>query len=100
MLSTHRNMKSNDRTRSTPKRRRKAPDTIQSATLVEQTQTGVLGDFMDTDKLAVELDVAPLTLVRWRLQKTGPPVTRLGPRILYRRSSVQAWLAEQERKWA
>jgi hypothetical protein len=66
----------------------------------EQTRPGVLADFMDTDELAADLDVTPLTLVRWRLQKTGPAVTRLGRRILYRRSSVQAWLASQELKWA
>lgn len=61
---------------------------------------GVLADFMDTETLAAELDIAPLTLMRWRQQRIGPPVTRLGRRILYRRSSVQAWLADQELKWA
>jgi hypothetical protein len=60
----------------------------------------VLDDYMDTEQLATELDVVPLTLIRWRLQKTGPPITRLGRRILYRRSSVQAWLAAREQKWA
>jgi len=78
----------------------KESDANQNAVGAEQTRPGVLANFMDTDGLAAELDVTPLTLVRWRLQKTGPPVTRLGRRILYRRSSVQAWLAAQELKWA
>jgi excisionase family DNA binding protein len=61
---------------------------------------GILGGYITTEELAVELNVTPLTVVRWRLQKAGPPITRLGRRILYRRSSVQAWLAAQEQKWA
>jgi CO/xanthine dehydrogenase Mo-binding subunit len=95
-------MKSNDRKRLTRKRRgprQKEPDANQIAG-TEQVRPGVLADFMDTDELAAELNVTPLTLVRWRLQKIGPVVTRLGRRILYRRSSVQAWLAAQEVKWA
>jgi len=75
-------------------------DMNQKAAAEGQSRPGVLADFMDTDELAADLDVTPLTLVRWRLQKTGPPVTRLGRRILYRRSSVQAWLGAQEIKWA
>jgi hypothetical protein len=65
-----------------------------------QARSGVLDDYISTEKLAAELDVAPLTVIRWRLQKQGPPVTRLGRRILYRRASVQAWLAAQEQRWA
>jgi len=100
-------MKSNDSKRSASRRRGQRhqqhdePAANQNAVGAEgQTRPGVLADFMDTDELAADLDVTPLTLVRWRLQKTGPPVTRLGRRILYRRSSVQAWLAAQELKWA
>jgi hypothetical protein len=84
-------MKSNDSKRSAPGR---------PSASAEPTQPGVLAEFMNTDELAADLDVTPLTLVRWRLQKTGPAVTRLGRRILYRRSSVQAWLDRQEQKWA
>jgi predicted DNA-binding transcriptional regulator AlpA len=97
-------MKSNDRKRSAPKRRglrQKEPDANQNTAGAEgQTRIGVLGDFLDTEELALELDVAKPTLVRWRLQKRGPPVTRLGRRILYRRSSVQTWLTAQEQQWA
>lgn len=62
--------------------------------------SGILADYMDTAQLAAELDVTPLTIIRWRLQKQGPPVTHIGRRVLYRRSAVQAWLAAQEQKWA
>jgi hypothetical protein len=60
----------------------------------------VLDDYISTEELAAELDVAPLTVIRWRLQKQGPPVTRVGRRILYRKTGVRAWLAAQEQRWA
>ena len=94
-------MKSNDNKQSARTRRNheKTDMHLSTSDAAEPTRPGVLADFMDTDELAADLDVTPLTLVRWRLQKTGPAVTRLGRRILYRRSSVQAWLADQEIKW-
>jgi Helix-turn-helix domain len=102
LLFNNLDMKSNDSKRSARTRRgaRQKHSDANQIVSVEQTRPGVLADFMDTDELAADLDVTPLTLVRWRLQKTGPAVTRLGRRILYRRSSVQAWLATQEQKWA
>src|SRR5438128_149930 len=36
-------------------------------------------------------------LDRWRRLGEGPPITKLGRRILYRRSSSQAWLRARER---
>ena len=86
MLAKHVGMKSNDSER--------------QQIGAENRRPGLLDDFLSTEELAVELDVTPLTLVRWRMQKTGPPVTRLGRRILYRRSSLQKWLVSQERQWA
>jgi hypothetical protein len=55
---------------------------------------------MTTEQLAAELGVIPLTIVRWRLQKKGPPSTWIGRRLFYRRASVEAWLAAQERPWS
>lgn len=86
MLAKHVGMKSNDSER--------------QQIGAENRRPGLLDDFLSTEELAVELDVTPLTLVRWRMQKTGPPVTRLGRRILYRRSSLRTWLAAQEHRWA
>ncbi len=99
-------MKSNDSQRCAPLRRshrrlrRKEPDANQNTVGAEGQPRSVLDDFMNTEQLAAEIDVAPLTLVGWRLQKMGPPITKLGRRILYRRSSVQTWLSAQELKWA
>jgi hypothetical protein len=47
-----------------------------------------------------ELGVAPITVERWAALKEGPPVTKIGRHALYRRSSVQPWLARQEQKHA
>jgi hypothetical protein len=61
---------------------------------------GILGDFMDPEELGEELEVKPRTLKAWRVKKTGPAPTIIGKRVLYRRSTVTAWLAscEEERK--
>jgi len=58
----------------------------------------LLTDFLTQDEAAVELNVCKRTLDRWRKLDEGPPVTKLGRRILYRRSSVQAWLVEREHR--
>jgi hypothetical protein len=57
----------------------------------------ILDDYFDTNEAAAELGVKPLTLVRWRLARHGPPVTQIGRRLYYKKSSLRAWLAAQER---
>jgi hypothetical protein len=61
---------------------------------------GMLEDFFTEGDLSIQLGVARITLARWRLQRQGPPVTLLGRRVLYRKSSVRDWLAAQEKPWA
>jgi len=56
----------------------------------------LLADFLTQDEAAAELKVCERTLDRWRKLDEGPPITKLGRRILYRRSSVQKWLTAQE----
>ena len=56
----------------------------------------LLADFLEDDETAAELHVCTRTLDRWRQIGEGPPVTKLGRRILYRRSSLQAWLRGRE----
>lgn len=56
----------------------------------------ILGDFLEQDEAAAELKVCRRTLDRWRRLAQGPPITRLGRRILYRRSSLLAWLYARE----
>jgi hypothetical protein len=56
----------------------------------------LLADFLSQDELAAELKICKRTLDRWRRLDEGPPVTKLGRRIFYRRSSLQAWLHARE----
>ena len=62
------------------------------------TIENLLADFLTQEEAAAELQVCERTLDRWRRLDEGPPITKLGRRILYRRSSVQAWLRAQERQ--
>jgi predicted DNA-binding transcriptional regulator AlpA len=56
----------------------------------------MLSDYLTLDELAAELGRNKRTLDRWERLHTGPPRTRIGRSVLYRRSSVQQWLNRQE----
>jgi hypothetical protein len=62
------------------------------------TTTKLLADFLTQGEAAAELKICERTLDRWRMLGEGPPITKLGRRILYRRSSLQAWLRTRERQ--
>lgn len=42
-------------------------------------------------------NMSPRTLQNWRCAKEGPPYLKVGGKVLYRRSSLQAWLERCER---
>jgi hypothetical protein len=50
------------------------------------------------EQVAAEFGIDPRTLKRWRAQRLGPPVTRLGRRPIYNRESKMRWLKAQELK--
>lgn len=56
----------------------------------------VLDGFLTTEELAEEIGVHRTTLAKWRMERRGPPFTRLGNRILYNIESFQRWLASGE----
>jgi len=60
----------------------------------------ILSGFFTKEELAAELRRNPRTLDRWELLGMGPPRTRVGRKVLYRRASVQKWLVAQERSTA
>ena len=60
--------------------------------------TGLLAEYLTEDELAAELEISTRTLVRWRRLREAPPVTRVGRRILFRRSAVRDWLAARQRE--
>jgi phage terminase Nu1 subunit (DNA packaging protein) len=56
----------------------------------------ILSEFLTKQELATELGREARTLDRWDALGIGPPRTRVGRKVLYRRASVQKWLAAQE----
>lgn len=60
----------------------------------------ILSEFLTTEELAAELRRNPRTLDRWEALGMGPPRTHVGRKVLYRRTSVQKWLAAQEQSAA
>ncbi len=57
-----------------------------------------LQDYISEQQCAEALGISRRTLSRWHRLREGPPRTYVGKRIRYRRSSVESWLAEQERE--
>jgi excisionase family DNA binding protein len=58
----------------------------------------LLAAFLTPDEAAVELKVCKRTLDRWEALHEGPPRTYVGRKVLYRRSSLEAWLHARERR--
>jgi hypothetical protein len=56
----------------------------------------ILSEFLTKEELASELGRNARTLDRWDVFGIGPPRTYLGRKVLYKRGSVQRWLAAQE----
>lgn len=57
----------------------------------------LLADWISRERLAETLGLASDTLGRWEARQLGPPCTRIGRKILYRRASVQDWINAQEK---
>jgi predicted site-specific integrase-resolvase len=62
------------------------------------TTEPLLAAFLPPQQAAAELGVCKRTLDRWRKLGEGPPVTKLGRRVLYRRSSLEAFLLAREQR--
>jgi hypothetical protein len=57
---------------------------------------GVLADWLDEDEVAAETGKKVRTLRSWRKQGKGPPFTRFGRTVKYRRDSLIAYFKSQE----
>ena len=58
----------------------------------------ILDGYLTPEELAAELDLALITLARWRSKKKGPPFTKAGRQVLYSRESVRRWFERLETK--
>ena len=57
---------------------------------------GLLDGYVSPAELSEELGVSERTLSRWRALGVGPPVTRVGRRVLYSRRGARAWVDRAE----
>lgn len=58
----------------------------------------ILDEYVSPAELAGELKICVRTLDRWDALREGPPRVKIGRRVLYRKSSVAAWLTAREAK--
>jgi hypothetical protein len=66
----------------------------------DMAMTELLKDYIPRKALAEEIGYTEKTLINWELNHKGPPVTRVGRRILYFRPSVERWLRSLEERAA
>lgn len=69
-----------------------APDS--TAVLSRSHSAGTRG-LLRIEEVAERTGVAVSTLRHWRQAKTGPKSARVGRRVVYRASDVEAWLEQQ-----
>lgn len=62
----------------------------------EPENVGILEGMISREQVARELGLSVDTLGRWATQRKGPPVTKIGPKVFYRRESLEAWVKAQE----
>jgi hypothetical protein len=62
------------------------------------TTKNLLADFLTQREAAAELKICERTLDRWRRLGEGPPITKVGRRVYYRRPTLLAWLCARERQ--
>lgn len=51
----------------------------------------------NSDTTAEQLKLSPKTLAKWRVYGQGPAFFKVGRKVMYDRSEVQAWLENQRR---
>lgn len=56
----------------------------------------LLDDYLTQAQAAAELGITDRTLKRWHTDRIGPPRTKIGARVYYRKDSVAEWLKSRE----
>ena len=56
----------------------------------------LLDTYLTKSQAAAELGVTDRTLNRWHTERIGPPRTKIGARIYYRREAVAEWVRNRE----
>lgn len=55
-------------------------------------------DVLTTGEAAKYIRHSVRTMIRWRQERVGPPFIQCGKKILYRKQSLDRWLAEREQQ--
>lgn len=63
-----------------------------------QDATEQLREYLSTKQVEQEYGVPSGTLRYWRHNNMGPASFAMGKKVVYRRSEVEAWIADQEQK--
>jgi DNA-binding transcriptional MerR regulator len=58
----------------------------------------LLSSYFTQEEAATELKVSPRTIDRWRRLGEGPPITKIGRRVFYRRASLHEWARAREQQ--
>lgn len=56
----------------------------------------LLEEYAPKAEAARELNVSPRTLDRWWHERSGPPRTKIGYKIYYRRDALAEWVRSHE----
>lgn len=62
----------------------------------EQKSESMLSEWITRAEVAAELRITTETLCRWNSRRLGPPPTRVGRKVYYRRETLHEWLLNQE----
>ncbi len=67
--------------------------------MVEEHRDGALiGDYLTAEQAANQLGITRRTLDAMCARREGPPRTRIGRRLYYRKEALADWLLEQEHR--
>jgi excisionase family DNA binding protein len=58
------------------------------------SETPRLPKLLTTEEAANYLNLSPRSLIRWRVERRGPPAVRVGRKIMYRARDLESWLDE------
>lgn len=56
----------------------------------------ILEDYLTVKETAEALGVCERTLARWWTERIGPPRTKLGARVYYRKQAIREWAERNE----
>jgi hypothetical protein len=79
-----------------PTRKRKRANKPQKQSAVAEGSSQLLQGYVTESELARQFNRTHRTLIRWRVERTGPPCTYVGRTPMYNLESAMAWLKSRE----